>query len=138
VTLRRIMERNIATTDYLNGLRRVRAAFIKAHPEILDALPFVPGKARRRERDPWWGLGKAGFLEVVAATNCVVLALGVAGAVWLIWGFWPIASVAALFVVPATWLGQMRWVGYVYANEMATKGEERSDALLAWELELKR
>jgi hypothetical protein len=138
VTLRRIIERNITTTDYLNGLRRIRAAFIKTHPEILQALPFVPGKIRQRKREPWWGLGKAGFLEVVAATNCIVLAMGIAGAVWLVWRSWPIAAAAALVVVVATWLGQMSWARYAYANERGKRGKERRDALLAWESELKR
>jgi hypothetical protein len=138
VTLRRIVERNLTTTDYLNGLRRIRAAFIKANPEILEVVPFVPGKIRRREREPWWGLGRAGFLEVVAATNCVVLAIGVAAAVWLSWRFWTIAFAAALVMVIATWLGQMHWVRSAYANESAKRGKERNDALLAWEVELKR
>lgn len=136
VTLRRIMGRNLATTDYLRGLSRIRAAFIRAHPAILDIVPFVPGTVKPRERKPWWGLGKAGYLEVVAATNAIIAALGIGGIVRPFTEAWPAVGIAAALAVILAWLAQMAWVRSVYRAETEASLEGRSRALEAWRAEL--
>jgi hypothetical protein len=114
-TLRRIMRRNVVTTTYLNGLRRIRAAFIWRYPKLIHVLTFLPGEQPEvRERRPWWGIGSAGFLEVVATTNSLLAACAVSAAIWLMEYGLPVIALAAPATVVLTWLVQMRWSTWTY------------------------
>jgi hypothetical protein len=150
VTLRRLMERNMATTSYLNGLRRIRAFFVRQQPELAEVLPFIPardplvrarGKGRyegkREDNRPameharWWGIGKAGYLETAAVANCLLAAVVIGAALsptipigWMLTG--------ALVGAGGTWLAQMTWTRetYAYGDERARR--KRNDALEWW------
>jgi hypothetical protein len=144
VTLRRLMERNLVTTSYLNGLRRIRAFFVWQEPELANVLPFVPrttphvrrrGTKRNRDgkkgEERWWGLGKAGYLESAAAANCFLAAAGVGAPLsqqTAVWWWLTLAAVAAA----ATWLAQMSWARATYKSGTDKESIERREALEWW------
>lgn len=131
-TLRRLMERNLATTEFLNGLDRIRAFFAQGRPEFIEVLPFVPvPKHRRRVKKPWWGIGRAGYLEVTAIANCLLVGGGLVVWLWhVIEPAWAVAlaTIAALLI----WLAQMGWVQVTYRRESTQRESARAKALEAW------
>lgn len=136
MTLRRIMERNLATTDFLNGLRLIRIGFLLRDPAAVGLLPFM-SSPDPLTRSKGWGLGKAGFLETVALVNSVVAAVAVA----VVAGVtardtipWGLAAPAAAM---AAWVLQIAWSRRVYRNEAKQLGSQRQNALRWWIEELK-
>lgn len=131
VTLRRLMQRNLVTTDYLNGMRRIRAFFARAQPALARVLLYVPGeKPLKREREGWrWGLGKAGYLEVVAAANCLLVVVALGGWSWAgDSGSWWWIVLAAL----VAWIAQLEWTGLTYRAAARRRRERRGKALRWW------
>src|SRR5438094_8379915 len=133
-TLRRVMQRNIATTEHLNGLRVIRASYLVRQPSLISVMPFIPGLSpltRKRKKNDW-GLAKAGFLETVALANAALAGLAAAAA-----GFAQqqptatsvtIGSAAALIA----WMLQIRWAERVYEKEQAREAEDRFSAVRWW------
>jgi putative (di)nucleoside polyphosphate hydrolase len=144
MTLRRVMVRNIATTNYMNGLRRIRAFFLKQNPDAAPLFTYPPQKkALKRKRESpkassredstrWWTLGNAGLLETVAAINCALTGLVVGGAAWLV-GAAVIASlVAGLVAAIGAWMAQMRWTDKTYESLRNRNDERRQKVLEYW------
>ncbi len=136
VTLRRLVNRNLHTTELLNGLRRIRAAFLWTYPDALEAVPFVPSeKPVLRERDGW-GLEKAGFVEIVVITNCLLVGTSAGSILYVAGPPAPsrilTAAVAGLVSAAAAWFLQIRWIRTTYARNQAEDQEKRRDALRWW------
>jgi hypothetical protein len=140
VTLRRLMGRNLHTTELINSLRRIRGAFLWAHPEALPVLPFVPaGDASLRDREGW-GIGKAGFVEIIAFTNCIVVSVATGAALWLL----EVDHESGLFLVVLgsislaimTWFAQLAWIKQVYRDIQQKDQTKRKEALDWWEARL--
>lgn len=137
MTLRRIMQRNITTSAYMNGLRRIRAFVIRRQPEAAILLPFPPARhpIERRKEPPRYGIGKGGLLETVAALNCALSAIAVAGLIWLPVRRLPVSAVAAVLCVVLTWIGQVKWAIRTYdraAKHGASTRQENVDAWRRW------
>jgi hypothetical protein len=74
LTLVRVVRRNIATDECLEGLRLVRSYFVaRGNEEHLQCLTFNPYNGRRvRKQGSTWTFGKAGMVETVALLNSIV------------------------------------------------------------------
>lgn len=136
MTLRRIMQRNITTSAYMNGLRRIRAFVTRRQPEAAILLPFPPERQpiERRKEPPQYGIGKGGLLETVAALNCALSAVAVAGLIWLPVRRLPVSAAAAVLCVVLTWIGQVKWAMRTYdrAAKGASTRQENVDAWRRW------
>ncbi len=133
VVLRRVMERNVVTTEYVNGLRLIRAFFVRQQPELLRLLPLPPGPhPQPREKKPWWGIGKAGFLETLGATNCILAAVAAGAGAWLSRYPWPATLSLAVLAAAAAWALQMRWAQRTYAALTAKRAADRREVLAWW------
>jgi Flp pilus assembly protein TadB len=134
LTLRRLMGRNIHTTELLNALRRIRGAFLWKHPEALRAIPFKPPEHPEVRQRDGWGPGKAGFVEVVAAANCILAAAGAVAGVLVVYPgrAWILPGSVALAILFASWLCQLAWVKRVYRKQREKLRREEEAALRWW------
>lgn len=59
------MVRNLMTSNYMNGLRRIRALFVQLQPEAATILSFPPKRkpVSRAKTGRKYGIGKGGLLE---------------------------------------------------------------------------
>ena len=138
MTLRRVMVRNVTTTLYRNGLRRIRGFYLQHQPDAAMLLPYPPsekpiprkrGALRPRKesaddnkRTSLWTLGTGGLLETVAAINCGLASFIIAAGVWLFGAAVIISLVAALGAALGTWIAQMYWADETYEKlEKKTK-----------------
>ena len=129
LTVRRLIERHIATDRYTFALRSLRRAFLtrqdaQAFPNAFFGL-YQPHQPREVSV---LSLGKGGWLETVSFINAVLAGLGVAawtGSVSPAWPwFW--LAVAAF---GATWAGQI-----LYARRKLSKNSDELMAGDAWDL----
>lgn len=112
-TLVRLVHRNLNTTDYLNKLERLRCAFVRAHPEVRERLPFPCGKGLKKRKLKWrWMLlpKKAGLVELVCFVNALVGGFLAAVLLLTVVPSESAAIVACLFATLLVWVLQFRFV----------------------------
>jgi putative (di)nucleoside polyphosphate hydrolase len=131
-TARRVMERNLATTDFLNALWVLRVTQIARNPAIAEFLPLVPSRQPRPREKKDWLLGKAGFLETVALANSLIAALGAALAVFLLGLPFPGPFSVGIAVLAFAWIGQIAWARSVYAAHTAHGRSQEAAAIKSW------
>jgi putative (di)nucleoside polyphosphate hydrolase len=131
-TARRVMERNLATTDFLNALWVLRVTQIARNPSIAEFLPVVPPREPRRREKKDWLLGKAGFLETVALANSLIAALGAALALSLLGLPFPAPIGVGVAVLTFAWIGQIAWARSVYAAHTADSRSKEVAAIQSW------
>jgi putative (di)nucleoside polyphosphate hydrolase len=118
MTLTRLVQRNLATSEYLRKMAGVRRHFLARQPRIAEYLPYPPredgGPWRRRRRR--FGIERGGLVEIVAFTNSLVagaaVGLGVAiggAALWL-------ALTASIVGGAAAWVAQLEMVCRRYSE----------------------
>lgn len=107
LTLRRLAERNLVTTSYLNGLRRIRSHYVRRDPRLTVVLPFPPPPEPIVRQEPkLFGIGKAGYVQTAAFANCLLIGVALGAAAWTVAP--PVAAVAiALAGALAGWPAQM-------------------------------
>ena len=134
VTLRRVIERNLVTTEYLDGLCRIRLFFARQEPNLRPVLPYPPDEDPIvRERKS--GLRKGGHLQTVAVINCVLAAL-LMGTSIRSWNAnsdhgWTIAfSLGALVLL---WFLQMCWTDRHYKEGTAKRDRKRKESEAKWD-----
>jgi hypothetical protein len=132
-TLRRLMERNLATDEYVEGLRRMRVYVADRDRELVHVMGFAPSrKPREARRTEVWKLGKAGLLEINALTDCLLVAVGLSAslaATGLEWWMWlPVALAGAVY----GWWLQMKWAIRVYDRETSKRVSTRAKVIDAW------
>lgn len=147
MTLRRVTVRNVTTTLYRNGLRRIRAFYLQLEPDAAKLLPYPPAEkpmerkrgalAQRREptdkkRTSWWTLGTGGLLETVAAINCGLAGVVAAAAIWLLGAAVIISLLLALVLVVGVWIAQMYWADETYKKLEDKRRDDRERALSYW------
>jgi putative (di)nucleoside polyphosphate hydrolase len=131
-TLRRVMERNLVTTEFLNGRRLISASHILRDPAALEVFPFVPTTSPLIREKKEWTLGKAGYLEIIALANALLFAVVAAvSAVILGQETWAVV-LSGLAGVSIAWLVQVEWAGRVYAHETWKRAEDRQEAVSWW------
>jgi hypothetical protein len=130
-TLRRVMERNLATTNYLNGLGLIRASHIIRDPDVMGFMPFVPTTTRVRQKKGW-GLGKAGFLETVALANSMLAGMTGIAITLAVQQSAVLAAALGLAVSLIAWTLQLAWAKRVYRDETAREAGDRLKALADW------
>ena len=148
MTLRRVMVRNVTTTLYRNGLRRIRAFYLQHQPDAAMLLPYPPSEKsltrkrgalkRRKEsaaenkRTSWWTLGTGGLLETVAAINCGLAGLVVAASVWLLGVALIISLLVAVVAALGIWIAQMYWADETYEKLESKTKHDRQGTLAYW------
>jgi putative (di)nucleoside polyphosphate hydrolase len=134
MTLRRIIGRNVATSDFMNGLRRIRAFLVQANPEAATILPYPPKhQPIQRRRDSVWRLGNAGLLETVAAVNGGLAAVIVAGTTRLAEGSVLLSLLSGLVAAVLGWPAQLKWAKDTYPKVTAKRAENRKADLDSWQ-----
>ncbi len=132
LALRRTMQRNLVTTEYLNGLRRIRAVYATQAPALVAALPFPPSPKPIPRTHTSYGIQSGGYLETIAFTNCIFVAVFVgAVTVTLKWG-WILSGGVAIAVAAAAWFAQIRWTRRIYASKTKDHRERRQKTLAWW------
>jgi putative (di)nucleoside polyphosphate hydrolase len=132
LALRRTMERNLETTDLINGLGAARSWLLASTPDLASALPYVPDpQPSVRQVKNLWSVGKGGHLETIALLTSVLTATatgvvvneardGVAGVV------------TAAFTFLVVWTAQMWWTRRVYRQQSRKRAKRRSKAISWW------
>lgn len=134
MTLRRIVERNVTTSTFKNGLRRIRAVLVQSQPEVASILAFPPEKEPviRTKPGARFGIGAGGLLETVAALNAALAGVASGGAVWLGTAHLPLSLFAAAAVFIVAWIVQLTWAGRLYRRLSEKYAGNRSRDLDAW------
>jgi hypothetical protein len=139
MTFKRVIERNVTTTTYLNALRRIRAFFAQSQPEIVSLFAFPPEHEplRRRRGKPErglkrFGIGKGGLLETVAALNSVLISVVAGGAAWLLGTPMEAALAIGTGAAAASWAAHLLAADRVYESINAERDDERAENLAAW------
>lgn len=133
MTLRRVMERNITTSTYLNGLRRIRAYFAQSDPHLAHLFVFPPERSSvERTRTSTYGIGKGGLLETVAALNCVIAGVAAGGTTALLSGSRALSIVVGTAGAIGSWFAQLAWAGSVYRTVTIQRSKRRDEDLAAW------
>jgi putative (di)nucleoside polyphosphate hydrolase len=135
-TLRRVMERNLSSTAFLNGIGLVRAAFIARSPAAVALFPYVPDLPPRPRSKQGWGMGKAGLLETVALANCA-LVVACASAATALSGL-PLGAAIILGGLTGlgAWFGQLIWARSIYRRD--DLGQRRAKAIAEWRIAMER
>lgn len=134
MTLRRIMGRNLTTTEYLNALRRIRAFLVQGQPEAARILAFPPErKPVTRKRDSLWGLEKAGLLETIAAVNCGLIMVVAVASMQLLGEALVLSLLGGILVAVLAWLAQMKWAKETYSKLTETREGSRRANLDSWQ-----
>lgn len=137
VTWRRAIQRNVATTEYLNALRRIRARWAWNDSTLAPVLSFVPTETEEvRTRNGLWGIGKAGVLETVVATNSLIVGVGVT-CTFLLWENTGAAGVAlaggcGLLAAIIAWASMMCSTKRLYEELAEDRANSRAKALEFW------
>jgi hypothetical protein len=109
--------------------------FAQLQPEAVMILSFPPERepVQRMKVGPRYGIGKGGLLETVAAINSFLVAVVVAGSIWLLDAPLSLSLGAGSLAASAGWIAQMEWtIGtYTRANERDTL--VRGKDLAAWQ-----
>ena len=138
-TLRRVMKRNLDTTEIVNFLRVIRASHVLRDPSSVAVFPFVP-EAKPKVRSASLGPGNGGILELVALANCALVGISIAAAGVAMtqpsadapWAVIAIVAFVAIGVAGA-WIAQMRWTQSVYAGETEARDGDRARAIEWWQ-----
>jgi hypothetical protein len=133
-TLRRIMERNLATDEYLEALRRIREFVAAQNRSVLEVLAFAPSRQPRAPRRvEVWHLHKAGLLEITAFTNCLLTAAGSSATVAALGASWWLWVGVAVGAAGTGWWLQMKWAIKVYALGTDERRSTRAEVLRSWD-----
>ncbi len=132
ITLRRVMQRNLLTTDLINALGRIRASRLATDPDLIELFPFLPSHQEMvRKRRKILTIGKGGHLEMVGLITSLTAGAAVGAAVTALTGYtwsWLVAAPAAV----GMWAVQMRWARRVYADQAKKMSVERQEAEAHW------
>jgi len=131
-TLRRVMERNLSTTEFLNGLRVIRASCILRDPDTLDVFPVVPDPTPILREKVDWLWGAAGYGEIVALANVALIAVGSAALFAVVGQSLPVAMLGASVASLVGWLLQIEWTGRTYARGTIKRATNRRTAIDYW------
>lgn len=133
MTLRRIMVRNLVTSKYMNGLRRIRALFVQLQPEAVMILSFPPERkpVLRVKTGRRYGIGKGGLLETVAAINSFLVAVVIAGSMWLLDAPVSMSLGVGSLTALVGWIAQMEWTMATYKRDVERDTLEREKNLAA-------
>jgi putative (di)nucleoside polyphosphate hydrolase len=131
-TLRRVMDRNLETTEFINRRRLVGASHILRDPAALEVFPFVAGQDPEIRKKDDFSWGKAGYLEIIALANCALVVVGATALVGLVGQQVAVAATVGLFGGAVAWVGQIEWAGRVYARETCKRARLRHEAVEWW------
>lgn len=118
LTVRRLIERHIATDECIFALRTFRRLFVtQAEAAMVANAFFKPYGSPRKRSSSGLSIGRGGWLETVTFFNALLTGIVVAG-VLVSWGLpaaWPLAvAVGGVF-----WFLQLRGARREIANERA-------------------
>jgi hypothetical protein len=136
MTLRRIVQRNVTTARYKEGLRRIRAVLIQHEPTVASVFAFPPERTTvtRSKRGARYGFGAGGLLETTAALNAALASIGLGGVIWMLAEHLVASLFSAAIAFLVAWIGQLEWAHRLYRQVTAKEATERVKNLDAWSM----
>lgn len=132
ITLTRIMHRNIVTTELINALNRTRVPLIQADQDLVELLPYLPGKQElTRSVDSIFSLDRGGHLQTVGLINALTVSAAVGAGAAALSGS-ALLWLVSIPVLPAVWAWQMVTARKVYESEQCRRKKKRAEAIDHW------